>query len=253
MLDCFFWDEPTKWPHDSSSHVFLARALNRIGKANFGEEWTGTEHLMTALGASDHDGLAELRRARLEGMSGGYQRRRKVEAKIVAACQSGALESAYRHHLGGEFTPIPSIWWNTENASQRFEMCQIHPEHPYAQGFAGFGLGFCWIFISSESLERFLVQLPNSEERAGFDFHLSPYMAVMHAVARKMGITPDNQPTKEEIMAELRNAWKAPVKLSENMEKAMATLLREVESQGGRANKRSTKKTALNRQRVEPM
>jgi hypothetical protein len=234
MWDPKFWMKHTDWPMDSAGHVFLARAFGSVGRAIFGEEWKGLETYVEI-----HDPKAKPNEWAITGSEKSarslIKRRNAVIAAIVKGCETGVLQSEYRERAGGATMPIPSVWWNTERIAQRFRMCQINPKDPFSLGIAGDG--FCWIYLAAESLDRFLVALPNSRERVGFDFHLSPYLATMHAVARKMKITPDNQPTKEEIMAELRATWTAPVKLSQNLEKAMATLLREVESQGGRANK----------------
>ena len=36
-----FWGTPSKWPDDSSKYTFLARAVDRYGRALFGEFWIG--------------------------------------------------------------------------------------------------------------------------------------------------------------------------------------------------------------------
>jgi hypothetical protein len=71
----------------------------------------------------------------------------------------------------------------------------------------------------------------------GIDFHLSPYLKVMLAVAKKMGITPTKQPLKKLVQTELDKQWKATGrgKLSETLSGSMATLLREPESSLGKA------------------
>jgi hypothetical protein len=38
-----FWGSPEKWPADSASYVFLARAISVLGKSVFGNEWTDNE------------------------------------------------------------------------------------------------------------------------------------------------------------------------------------------------------------------
>ncbi len=38
------WDaDSSYWPRDTKEHVFLARAVDQVGKALHGEEWTGGE------------------------------------------------------------------------------------------------------------------------------------------------------------------------------------------------------------------
>ncbi|MET4801210.1 hypothetical protein [Bradyrhizobium sp. LB11.1] len=38
-----FWKNPQHWPRDSSTHIFLARALSALGTHLFPAEWTGDE------------------------------------------------------------------------------------------------------------------------------------------------------------------------------------------------------------------
>lgn len=38
-----FWKNPASWPDDAYGFVFLARAIQRIGRATFAGEWTDTE------------------------------------------------------------------------------------------------------------------------------------------------------------------------------------------------------------------
>src|SRR4051794_23381094 len=40
---CKFWMSSGGWPWDPTGYVFLARAVQEIGKAMYGAEWTGAE------------------------------------------------------------------------------------------------------------------------------------------------------------------------------------------------------------------
>jgi hypothetical protein len=63
----------------------------------------------------------------------------------------------------------------------------------------------------------------------------------MLSVARKLEITPSNQPKKEVVIEALREAWTRSPELSDNKIESMATLLREPESELGRARKRNSR------------
>ena len=67
--------------------------------------------------------------------------------------------------------------------------------------------------------------------------HLSPYLSVALQVAIKLNITPDSQPKKTVIESELKAAWPKGVSASNRLISALATLMREPESQSGRAKK----------------
>jgi hypothetical protein len=38
-----FWSENQSWPRDPVGYIYLARAVNQIGKATFGNEWSGAD------------------------------------------------------------------------------------------------------------------------------------------------------------------------------------------------------------------
>jgi hypothetical protein len=247
MWDTKFWTK-TDWPRDSASHVFLGRAFDRVGKVMFGLEWKGVEarvEIPDPMAILELDGYdltpksweraQRIHRDMYFDREPYLRRRKGVCDAIIAGCQSGSIKAFYRPLPGGDFTPFAPEWWNTERTPQRFYFCQINPNDPYSIEVTGDN--FCWIFLSADSLDQFLVQQRYSEVRAQFDMHLSPYLAVMLAVASKMKITPEHQPKKEEVLAELKAAWTAEEPLSANLIDTMATLLREPSSQLGRAKK----------------
>ena len=63
----------------------------------------------------------------------------------------------------------------------------------------------------------------------------------MLAIAKDMNIAPDRQPKKEQLIATLESKWTGPDKLSKNLLSAMATLLREPDSQLGSASRNRRK------------
>lgn len=134
--------------------------------------------------------------------------------------------------------PIPAHCWNGVNATNRFYLCQMSLRDPFGAGFAGASFGH--IFIEKSSLDRFLLSQPFAAKPAGLDIHLSPYLQVLVTVARKMQITPENQPKKEAIVEEIKAAWTGdPDLLKDTLAGYMATILREPESQLGRGKKRN--------------
>lgn len=299
-----FWMNTSAWPRDPSGHVFLGRAFHQIGKAKFGDQWTGKEGairlpellpdllspwdtasdvnaraLLSLDGTALSDRMVKVARERsrvaaiariASGMGGAKpkepeenmdltvqewarakelnraeydaalpfaQRATAVQSLIIDGCEGGKLTAVYRSKAGGEMTPMPPVWWNSDQgAVRRFYCCDVRPDDPYwTKSDQG---EFSWIFVTADSLANFLSQLPNSDIRAHYDMHLSPYLALMLSVAKKLRITPENQPKIVTIEAELRAAWTLPKPLSESLVGAMATALREIDSQGGRNNKK---------------
>jgi hypothetical protein len=269
-----FWRSLYSWPADPAGYVFLARAVERVGSAMFGSEWTGqevmTEYKVLQQGpvlaprrlpisinaASRHSPLSINPKGPVAQSSlaeNDYETTRAIEEhnaralpalkrlgatkrEIVKRCESGELVSAARPTSGGVMMVLPASHWNTEHWDNRFIMCQMNPTRPFGTGFAGDN--YCWIFVTAETLDRLLLSLPFAQTGSASDIHHSPYIRLMLSVAKKLKIAPDQQPKKEVVMAELKKNWGSSIPYSENLLKAMATLLREPESQGGKALKR---------------
>lgn len=283
-----FWQEPQLWPSDPTGFVFLARAVQTIGAAMFGEEWTTKEvttdlirqlpnqanawpaedtrallllNRPVPLGAHQHApsdadwatrvirsaqaasarsqlteedwSLAQAEIGRLnQAAQPAIRRLGIVQREIVKCCESGVLASAARPRAGGQMSILATTVWNTEQWHQRFSMCQLNPRKPFDLGFAGDA--YCWIFLTSASLDAFLLNLPAANMSAADLPHLSPYLRVMIAVAKKLAITPENQPKKESVVAEIEAAWRDGSPLTSHLAGIMATLLREPGSQLGR-------------------
>ena len=87
----FQWPDPTTWPNDFESHVFLARGLDHIGRAKFGDKWVGDE---TAVWIAFKQAPWKF-----VGVSEGpekHDRFAQVTRYIVKAAEEGALLTALR-------------------------------------------------------------------------------------------------------------------------------------------------------------
>jgi hypothetical protein len=152
-----FWTIREGWPRDTASHVFLGNAVNEIGKALFGSEWNGAEPCVESLFswpkgklkrfgitneqvASDH----AAKRSALERFS-------RVQDQIIQFAETEKLITALRPDAGGDPVAIHRSFWNSERLSVRFYRCQMNPRDPFAVGVAGDG--YCWIFVTRESLQ----------------------------------------------------------------------------------------------------
>ena len=230
-----FWARPHLWPLDPSGYVFLARGVQAIGKARFGDEWTGEEVTTAFVKLPPGPATQEAQRQQ-EAQRAIIQRLRTVQQEIVARCESGELVSAIRLKAGGVMKSVRREWWNTEYWHNRFMMCQLNPSNHFGRGFEGDD--YCWIFLTKESLEKYLQRQPFAPVATNIDVHLSPYMKTMLAVAKRLNITPENQPKLEVVVAELRDCWPGSEPPSDRLLHAAGTLLREPESKLGRAKKK---------------
>ncbi|KLK90739.1 hypothetical protein AA309_23805 [Microvirga vignae] len=256
--------------------MFLARAFHRIGQARYGEDWTGYEPHTPTYRAStfsifdlvkkshdeltseeqewlagtardrkaaeaDPEGFAAVlqarHKARQQEESLAEQRAAAVQIEIITRCEAGDLISAWRPATGGKMEPTPAHYWNGA-VQGRFDSCTMSMTNPFPPFLANHQIGF--IFLEQASLERFLLSQPFAEKPSGLDIHLSPYLQVLVSIARKMQITPGNQPKKEAIMEEIKLAWTGQEPLGKTLVEYMATILREPESQLGRGNKKKS-------------
>jgi hypothetical protein len=85
------------------------------------------------------------------------QRFARVREQIIQLAESKELITALRATAGGDPIAIPRSWWNSERLSVRFDYCQMNPQKPFDIGIAGDG--YCWIFVTRESLRQCLVAL----------------------------------------------------------------------------------------------
>lgn len=78
------------------------------------------------------------------------QRLSQVQDRIRHLAEAGLLITAIREKAGGDPTPIPRRWWNSERIRDRFDLCQLRPDDPYNLGIGSDP--FQWIFVTRESL-----------------------------------------------------------------------------------------------------
>jgi hypothetical protein len=205
-----FWRNPGRWPRDTASHVFLARAVHEMGTALFSSEWTGGEacvelmqplpkqklegsggrqHFANDLLLRHHPEFGRKIPRRPVTISSGFssmpasfsftdeecaaahsivtrdheakrpalERFSKVQEQIIQLAEAEKLITALRATAGGDPIAIPRSWWNSERLSVRFDYCQMNPKKPFDIGIAGDG--YCWIFVTRESLRQCLAAL----------------------------------------------------------------------------------------------
>jgi len=170
------------WPHDPAGYVFLARAVDEIGKAMFGVHWTGKE--WTTPLAPDMDPSLVARGA-------------AVQQEIATLCETGKLVFGLRPISGGAIIDGPPDLWNTEPRyfQSRFYKCQMNAEDPSRD--VAVSPRNSWIFIKRDTLIKQLAGHPFSSPPNPADVHLSPYLCTMLQVIREMRIDKENQSTKK--------------------------------------------------------
>ncbi len=242
-----FWDDPTEWPRDAPGYVFLARAFDEIGRAFFGDKWPEREDSsqVKSVAVQRYDDLNELTEDELRELDQDDEDltedadtaiRLEIENEIIKRCSEGHLISAVRPVDGGEINELQKWMWNAENLIWRFKRCQMSLKAPFSTGLFD---DAHWIYLTRESLDQYLIQQPYGRIPVESPMHLSPYVRFLIFLTKRMGITPENQPKKEQVIATIEQTWTGS-KLSKNIREMMATLVREPESQGGRGKKKTS-------------
>jgi hypothetical protein len=243
LFDPSFWEYPADWPRDPPGYVFLARAFDEIGRAAHGERWNYVKPAEPEDPPDDCDDDVwaayeradeQYERAREQAKADFQSTRESVARMIAEQCELGNLVTAARPKRGGEVTELGQHHWNIEDLRIRFLRCEISLDHPFAEH--RLSQNDCWIYVKRGDLDSFLMTQPHGTSSLGGDQYLSPYLRVMLAVSAKMGITAANQPKKTVVVEEIRSAWRLNP-LSANLIETMATLIRDPESQRGKAKK----------------
>lgn len=80
----------------------------------------------------------------------------EIQNEILGWLNTGQLQSALRSHHGGDFTPLNSFWWNSENIRHLFDKCKAEPSKPHSQVIDISSSEFSWIFVNKSDLSRLI-------------------------------------------------------------------------------------------------
>jgi hypothetical protein len=139
-----------------------------------------------------------------------------------------------RCSFADRWRPIAPEVWNADYLFGRFADCKMSPSDPFAA--PGDAADASWIFVTEESLE--MVCGAADQKRAKRRPYHSPYIRCMLATEKELRITRRKQPKKVEVELELTKRFDAKgLDYGAHLLKSAATLLRDPESQLGRAKK----------------
>ena len=192
----FIWGQYQYWAQDEPGHVFLARAVDQVGKWLHGEQWSGTEPqaapiILPALSENanfpeqEHarDLLAEFRpdmgEPEFEPENGrfparyiftdsqwstvAYLSRRWSEHKRFRAVKRELRKQAMSGSLPtywkdeeGDFREIKKGLWSTNRFHDWVSTCQLTQEDPAFASVPTYRFAKHWIFVHQKKLEGLL-------------------------------------------------------------------------------------------------
>lgn len=237
-----------QWPVSARGDVFLIAALEEIGKAIHGDEWTGREIKWPFQPV----GLDQARKVAWEADMARFMSAARITHRALL---DGLLECRHRPQRGnGEMAPTPQAWWNNDEWHSRFQFGTVDPDNPVAlvsYDEVRDHKNRAYLFVTRKSLDavlRTIGSVNNSEpsSQVPSNQYLSPYLRLMIAVSSRMEVAPGNQPLKKLVVAaleaEAERSWDGRP-ISKNQLDYMATLIRDPESQAGGPKAGPTRKS----------
>ena len=203
-----FWRERKDWPVDSRKHIFLGRAVDRLGSTYFGKEWIG-------LADPTHDEACVQRGAIFETLR-----------EYLA---SGPMMTFTRAIKGGAFEPIPGDIWNTEKGRLRFKYCRIDRNKPYKAICAP--KGGCYLYLDKNEFEALVRLGPIQHLRIDDADALPKLLAALVRTAAALEITSESpalpaKTIKAKFVEVARRAGVDEEHLSDSAVRYAATFLR---------------------------
>ncbi|MHA6687664.1 hypothetical protein [Mesorhizobium sp. A556] len=210
-----FWGDLSSWPFDAPEYVFIPRALDMLGRSLFANEWPPE--------------ILSIRKSPQFG---------DVILSLREHCAFGRLVAAIQRY-DGTFEPIPAEIWNTRDYEQWFATDFKAPSTATGKhGHSSAAVPDCWLFVERAGFSALTVTVNHPVE--GSETYQSSYMQLMCDAVRDLGISLDNQSKVEEVIKPyLLEQWKLRgLPESKKAREVMATMLRNPESQKGRALKK---------------
>lgn len=265
----FNWADEAAWPFSGPDYVFVAGALNVVGKELF-PDWTGDElsssynigQQLLALPESlpeqvnrRYDAVRLLKKFKLREVTAekltkrdwqdalkayvdyeqAAQEARKRIATVARAIRdraaAGELVGAVRYD-DGDFGDFAKERWQRENSLDWITVGEVVRGDVFPSPL-GSSREKSPLFFRRDSLT------PSKAADVQAFGYLSPYMRLMLDVVGQCGIDADNQSKIDEVIRPfIDSEWaKRGLPNSENLRTAMATMVREPGAQAGRAKK----------------
>jgi len=228
-----FWAQPKGWPDDSPGYVFLARAFHDIGSAIYHDKWVQPPRVSEPEEPEDPvddagEGAWEMHDQEYERYENACEEARadcenmwaNVAQKIAEACKAGSLGSAIRAKEGGEFIKLEDHHWNIENFATRFFRCDMSRSYPFTKGRLHRSH---WIYVTHESLDRYLGKSPATDAVMKSDTRCSS-KPISDISSRRSS----RRASKEQIREVANKIYADPVNNQPNMNKAWDLIKREL-------------------------
>lgn len=164
-----FWQDQGEWPFDTRTHIFLARAVDLLGTANFRDDWV-------ALRDPEHP-LA-------------YNQRGAVFEELRDALESNDLTTFIRAFGGGPFEQLDGSVWNTDYYRKRFRYCSINKEAPFDD--EGDPEAESFLYLKKSELDSFIGARATKDLRLDDVDKLPKFLAALVRTAAELNLTAES-------------------------------------------------------------
>lgn len=173
-----FWGDRDAWPKDGPSHLFLARAVEQLGRERFGDDWCGLSDPMSV---------------------SAYEQRTAVFDELTHALWTGTMTTFVRATKGGPFEPLDTSVWNTEDTRRRFKYCRIDKRFPFKPGDHQKASAF--LYVKRTELEEMVKSGPVRETAGDQTDRFPPYLVALMRTAKALGVTSESDPLPSKLIA----------------------------------------------------
>lgn len=161
------WEKRSQWPSDWDDKVFLGRALDRVGRAKFGNDWTGrdpegipnikplpeewtaaTDHVRGSVQENGWLAAVEGREEHRRLARASYSRWNEVTDILASALRGRDLPAFGRGKKSTAFIRIERDAFNLDDMRPLFKDLTIRIQTSFMD------ITECWIFLNASAVEK---------------------------------------------------------------------------------------------------
>jgi hypothetical protein len=161
----------------------------------------------------------------------------RAKVKLRELCASGKLVAAYRWEHSGDHSKIDKERWNPEKYLEWLKNGYVYFSD-VGSSYGGSGSEKHYLFIENEGLEALKMPSVSGTDAFSDRAYQSAYLRFLLFAAGKLDVRPDDTRTAKELRCQIEDLGKAynGPRITPNLAKSMATILREPEAGLGKAD-----------------
>lgn len=166
------WEKRSQWPQDWDDKVFLGRALDLIGRAKFGSDWTGRDpegmpnikalpdewanaanHIRGPIAEQNWQDAVAAREEHRRLALASFARWNEVTETMAGALRGSGLAAFGRGKKSTHFIPIDRQSFNLDDMRPLFKNLSLRIAVSYMD------MAECWVFVDADDLAALLASI----------------------------------------------------------------------------------------------